>query len=64
MAKIEFVKSETFRCFNCEKTFGAEEMKFKRVSNNFNVIGGAAPGSEVQACPHCGAVAFLGFCTA
>ena len=48
-------------CYNCDKTFSAGEMKFKDVDTpNFTIDGQEAVGT-FQQCPHCDAVAVVGF---
>lgn len=50
-----------YRCFNCNKTFRACEMKYEEVNcSNFSVNGQKAVG-VLQQCPHCNAVAIAGF---
>lgn len=46
-------------CFNCDKSFKEADMKHADVPNNFSVSG--HDGDTVEQCPHCDAVAFVGF---
>ena len=51
-----------FQCFDCHKIFTEDEMKQEIVPSNFQVMGSTSDKTGmVDKCPHCGAVAFLGF---
>jgi len=51
-----------YSCFNCSKRFKESEMKSKDVPNNFTVLCTESQSTgKVDQCPHCDAVAFVGF---